>query len=168
MTQTALRVIPKETEVSLKRNLINSLDLDRVIARVASENNWDNKKAKQIEAQYRAFLTVAYANPGIRLIPSVDIDEVWHSHILHTIDYCRMSQDIFGGYLHHTPQLENEIDVEAHQNDFHQSKELIIAELNEMGQNNQVDEFRSAAICDGGAYCDDIQPAICDGGAYCD
>lgn len=37
------------------------------------------------------------------LPPSLDIDEVWHAHILHTEEYAEFCQNVFGFYLHHHP-----------------------------------------------------------------
>lgn len=38
-------------------------------------------------------------------MPTVDIDDVWHLHVLDTSRYMKDCEAIFGEYLHHTPVL---------------------------------------------------------------
>lgn len=46
-----------------------------------------------------------FKHPGQWLVPSPDVDEIWHAHILHTREYARDCEDVFGpgGFLHHSP-----------------------------------------------------------------
>lgn len=41
--------------------------------------------------------------------PIIVIDEMWHSFILHTLDYTLFCQKFFGRYMHHKPTTEDEI-----------------------------------------------------------
>jgi len=38
--------------------------------------------------------------------PTDDVDQIWHSHILDTKHYCDFCNRIFGGYMHHAPEIE--------------------------------------------------------------
>ena len=40
---------------------------------------------------------------NVACVPSKAIDEVWHMHILRTINYSTMCKDLFGKFLHHAP-----------------------------------------------------------------
>lgn len=80
-------------------------DLTDVMARVAKENpTWDAKRLAEAESEYRSFLAVAKATPGQdHHNTSVDMDAVWHSHILHTRQYHTDCAQFFGHYFHHAP-----------------------------------------------------------------
>ena len=75
------------------------------MARVAKENpTWDAKRLAEAESEYRSFLAVAKATPGQdHHNTSVDMDAVWHSHILHTRQYHTDCAQFFGHYFHHAP-----------------------------------------------------------------
>lgn len=41
--------------------------------------------------------------PELVAVPTAEIDEIWHNHILHTKNYMNDCNQIFGYYCHHTP-----------------------------------------------------------------
>ena len=53
--------------------------------------------------EYKRFLSLKQANPGLSLSPSELMDAVWHIHILDTKMYAKDCQEIFGRFLHHAP-----------------------------------------------------------------
>ena len=85
---------------------IAEIDLDRIVWKVMS----DPYKPEMSEGdvlravrQYRRFLTLKLRYPGANLVPTDDIDMIWHAHILDTGNYesdCRL---LFGHFLHHDP-----------------------------------------------------------------
>ena len=154
MAQRALRAVPSSSEISQVRVRVQALDLKHVMARVMKEQGWSESKSYEAEAQYRAFLVVAFSNPGIRLVPSFEIDEVWHSHILHTRDYASDCDSVFGGYLHHNPRALDDLDMALHRDQFENMKRLLAEELHNDTYASVSIRFESMAICDGGAYCD--------------
>ena len=40
--------------------------------------------------------------------PNKIIDELWHLHIIHTKEYFKFSNELFGSYFHHNPTSEEE------------------------------------------------------------
>jgi len=79
-------------------------DLSKVMGRVATEHpDWSPERLAEAEAGYRSFLGHVKATPGERHVPSKDVDEVWHAHILFTRQYFGDCQQYLGGYLHHNP-----------------------------------------------------------------
>ncbi len=95
----------KEKEV---RKYLENLDLDFVKDRLRKNKksgglSWNKNKTENIEMQYKAFLFVCWKYSKETQIPTVDIDEFWHMHILFTKKYHKMCYDIYGYYLHHTP-----------------------------------------------------------------
>jgi hypothetical protein len=84
--------------------LINRLDLDFLKKYLINIKSWSEQEASDGVAQYKNFLFLLKKYPHDNLPPSVDIDEVWHSHILHTKEYWEFSLELFGQYLHHNPE----------------------------------------------------------------
>jgi hypothetical protein len=52
---------------------------------------------------YRRFLFLMRKYPREPLSPTLDIDLVWHEHILDTRPYFQDTERIFGRYIHHEP-----------------------------------------------------------------
>lgn len=92
------------------RKLIDALDLASITHRLTTELKWSKKQAMEACRQYKNYLYLLkkYSDEKYILPPSKEIDEVWHAHILHTEDYQRFCQALFGYFLHHQPyQVEN-------------------------------------------------------------
>lgn len=95
---------PAHNDLLHVRNLINNTDLSATVERLVKINKWSKKEAVEASHQYRNFLFLKkkYGHQ-YSLPPSIDIDEVWHAHILHTEDYYAFCEQVFGGFLHHHP-----------------------------------------------------------------
>jgi hypothetical protein len=52
---------------------------------------------------YRRFIFLMRKYPGESLSPTLDIDLIWHEHILDTRPYFQDTARIFGHYVHHEP-----------------------------------------------------------------
>lgn len=64
---------------------------------------YDTDGIKKVIENYKKFLFLVKINPGIRIAPTKDIDEVWHMHILYPVMYHKDCMDIFGFILDHNP-----------------------------------------------------------------
>ncbi len=53
--------------------------------------------------RYLMFLYLVYLYPNVVLVPSREIDQVWHQHILDTSKYAQDCQMLFGRFIHHFP-----------------------------------------------------------------
>jgi len=82
---------------------IRELDLSYLEQRLADLKDWHEDDAKYAVERYKNFLILVIRHPDKVLAPAPDIDEAWHHHILHTMQYTRDCLEIFGEYLHHTP-----------------------------------------------------------------
>lgn len=74
-----------------------------LVKRLVQENEWTEEEAKEAIRKYKNFLVLRYKYPKTSLVPTKEIDEVWHAHILHTKEYTKDCQRFFGKYLHHNP-----------------------------------------------------------------
>ncbi|MCH2039364.1 MAG: glycine-rich domain-containing protein-like [Saccharospirillaceae bacterium] len=59
---------------------------------------WD-----KAELEYRRFLHLKKLYPGVSFVPSKQIDQIWHAHILDTKAYREDCQKIFGCFIDHYP-----------------------------------------------------------------
>src|SRR3989338_3812529 len=84
---------------------VRDLDLRRVEQRMLKQYpTWTEERVRIAIEEYRRFLFLAMIHPDVPLIPPTpDLDEVWHAHILHTIQYADDCAELFGEFFHHEP-----------------------------------------------------------------
>ncbi|MEL6776657.1 MAG: glycine-rich domain-containing protein-like [Cyanobacteria bacterium J06597_16] len=64
---------------------------------------WTIERATQAIEQYRRFLFLVNQYPERKIVPSREIDQVWHTHILDTAKYRQDCDLIFGEFMDHWP-----------------------------------------------------------------
>jgi hypothetical protein len=89
---------------------IRALDLEPIRQRVMDEElgeGWSREHAESVERGYRNYLTMLVKHPEDLedIVVSKDVDEFWHTHILHTMKYTQDCERVFGHYLHHNPHV---------------------------------------------------------------
>jgi hypothetical protein len=86
---------------------ILKLDLDYIVQVMCAPDyslpRWTLADALHCARLYKNFLILLKENPREELVPTREIDEFWHNHILYTKNYHRDCLNIFGYYLHHEP-----------------------------------------------------------------
>ncbi len=82
-----------------------SLDLTPIKYKLMKDKDWSLERANQIEPQYKAFLFLIGSRVKAEFVPTFDIDEMWHMHILDTRKYMTDCALHFGEYIHHYPYL---------------------------------------------------------------
>lgn len=91
---------------------IDQLDLECVIQKMMKVDTfpspyrgWDEDFARKVSELYKSFLFLIYKYrcTKIPLVPTREIDEFWHTHILFTKKYFEDCHNIFGEYIHHNP-----------------------------------------------------------------
>lgn len=61
--------------------------------------------ADHLITMYRRFLALNLLYPELTIVPTDEMDEVWHTHILDTAKYDADCDMLFGAKLHHFPYL---------------------------------------------------------------
>ena len=76
---------------------------------------WSAEQSEMVEVDYKRFLQLNRAFPDAAIVPTSDIDKMWHFHILDTRAYVADSQRVFGEYFHHYPYfgMRGDEDAEA-------------------------------------------------------
>ena len=86
-----------------------------------SEAQWD-----MAELEYRRFLTLKRIYPAVGLVPSKEVDAIWHAHILDTRAYRNDCQQVFSRFVDHYPYfgIYGEDDYQELKNAFAQTVAL--------------------------------------------
>ena len=89
---------------------IQALDLESVKVRVMDPElgeGWTREYAESVERAYKNFLVMVTKHQEVAedILPSKDVDEFWHTHILQTVKYAEDCQRVFGAFLHHNPHI---------------------------------------------------------------
>jgi hypothetical protein len=66
---------------------------------------WTRSQAAAAIARYLGFLYLISEYPSFQLVPTPEIDQVWHHHLLDTEKYAADCQQLFGQFVHHFPYL---------------------------------------------------------------
>lgn len=92
------------TQLSKK---IANLNLDSVIQRLRRDENMPTEDIQQAVTEYKQFLELCRREGLANIVPTVLADKAWHYHILDTRKYAADTDNIFGEFLHHSPNDEN-------------------------------------------------------------
>ena len=84
---------------------VDKIDLKEVSKKLMLDSSaqWTLEAVKQAESLYRHFLVLHALYPNEDLVPTKQIDEFWHQHILDTRNYAQDCEFLFGRFLHHDP-----------------------------------------------------------------
>lgn len=93
---------------------------------------WPSNLAATACKLYKNFLWLHCKYSDVLLVPTKDIDEVWHNHILFTKQYHADCEALFGRYLHHHPSdRDNEAEINKLVEPFQTTKALYLQEFGE-------------------------------------
>lgn len=92
---------------------LDSLDLELIAKKLMHPEHgqgWTPLQVNQAITRYKMFLYLIYLYPNSLIVPTQEIDLMWHQHILDTRKYAQDCQWLFGYFVHHYPYfgLENE------------------------------------------------------------
>jgi anthranilate/para-aminobenzoate synthase component II len=84
---------------------VRSIDLSRVMKRLGKiRSEYSPERITEALEEYRRYFVLAKLFPDVDLIPPTEeCDEVWHNHLLHSIDYADDCERVLGEFLHHQP-----------------------------------------------------------------
>lgn len=150
-------------ELERRLRQIDELDLEPIAFKLVhpepGETGMPVEEADQLIVKYRRFLKLCAMYPEQGIVPSKEIDPVWHAHILDTAKYAADCDAIFGFMLHHFPYLgsRSEADLELLHKKGAETRALYKQHFGEdMYTGTIVDNTDAAvAMCDAGG---------CDGG----
>lgn len=102
----------KSISLDQARAYIEKLDLDYIIEAMCNERyplpRWTRADATHCCQLYKNFLFLQKKYAPLPLVPTREIDEFWHNHILYTRNYLHDCLQIFGHYRHHDPAMPDD------------------------------------------------------------
>ncbi|MEM9925504.1 MAG: hypothetical protein AAF915_17430 [Cyanobacteria bacterium P01_D01_bin.50] len=93
-------------ECQVFTNKLKQLDLRAIAYQLMYSDEgkkWTLEETNQGISNYLMFLYLIYLYPHLQLVPTQEIDRVWHHHILDTIKYAEDCEFLFGRFIHHFP-----------------------------------------------------------------
>lgn len=111
------------------KQYLDELDLSYIVTAMCAPDyplpRWTLSDATHCAQLYKNFLLLKKKHSKLPLVPTRQIDEFWHNHILYTKNYFQDCLQIFGHYLHHDPALPTDnMDQLIHH--FLQTKQLYL------------------------------------------
>lgn len=108
--------------IQLDFSTVMAIDLDRLKHKMtqSSESEISVEAWEAAEVEYRRFLMLKQVYPGVSLVPSKQVDKIWHAHILDTRAYREDCDKLFGRFIDHYPYfgIYGEEDYQDLQNSF--------------------------------------------------
>ena len=145
LLETATRTLPESIE-NLDLGYIGRKLLEDDAFEAQRRNGellWDEDRVARALHDYKQFLALMHWNPEAVLIPSEDIDDVWHTHVLNTARYQTDCETIFGCFQHHFPTFGASEEVqEAHLQDRDETLQLFEDAFGEVPQSYTVNADR--------------------------
>lgn len=123
------------------KDYVNGLDFYWIEKKLTTPNPdspskvWTQEGIKDAIRQYKNFMILMKLYDGTKekIVPSVEVDEIWHNHILDTKAYFKDCEVIFGRYMHHFAYfgMRGEADFQDLNNSFDRTQELYFKHFGE-------------------------------------
>lgn len=114
---------------------IERLDLSYIVLQMCSKAyplpRWKLEDAKTCQLLYKRFLWLLILYPDHSLVPTKEIDEFWHNHILHTKRYINDCYQLAGRYIHHHPADLETVDQKQLLENFKLTQSLYLKEFSQ-------------------------------------
>jgi hypothetical protein len=154
--ETATRTLP-ESIAYLELDFLGRRLLDDDACEASRRNGerlWDEERVERALHEYRQFLALMLWNPEAVLVPSEDIDEVWHTHVLNTARYQADCEAIFGCFQHHSPTFgESEEVQDEHMQDRDETLKLFEEAFGEVPRSYTCDDYLKCGRINPDAKC---------------
>lgn len=124
MTTKTLALSPENLSFLQK---LKQLDFGPIAHKLmhSEEEDWTEKKTRNALMQYMSFLLLLHLYPNQNIIPTTEIDKVWHHHILTDINkYINDCEMLFGRLINHSYYPQSEDDLNTRQIKISQTQEL--------------------------------------------
>lgn len=98
---------PAELKRKLRVNEIyektNAFDFSSVLSYYCLRNKITREQGEAVLSELKRWLTICAAFPAERFVIGGEIDRLWHTFIVHTVDYITFCKSVCGFYINHTP-----------------------------------------------------------------
>jgi hypothetical protein len=125
-----LERLTTDTPADDRLRCVDALDLEPIVYKLThaepDEQAMTIAEADQAVELYRCFLKLCVLHPGAALVPTRQLDRVWHTHMLDTAKYRADCDDVFGHFMDHFPYagLRGDDDRRAWRDAFDRTRRL--------------------------------------------
>lgn len=109
-----MTTVESVTEAQRFHTILTEHDLDPICRSLVAKNGWDEDTARDVADEYRKFMAIKAAYPGVRQAPSEVVDEFWHKHLLFLRDYEQMCLKVNDGLLYHFQCADRDFTVSVY------------------------------------------------------
>jgi hypothetical protein len=104
---------------------IMNLDLSKVKFRLINpqKHGMSGQSADDAINAFKRFFFLAGVE-GPPLVPTKEIDDVWHEFLMFTLDYEKTCRTLFGKFIHHEPSMGTPEETTLMKNAFKRTQEL--------------------------------------------
>ena len=87
---------------------IMNYPMDTIVKRCKKDHAYSDEDMVILEKEFKRFfaLSLVYDQKSGKGMYSTDVDNLWHTFILHTADYIAFCDQYLGFYLHHRPESD--------------------------------------------------------------
>jgi hypothetical protein len=172
MLQTKIASEAQGQQLVFLKARVDTIDLEPIAFKLVYPEDgqgWTPEKTYKLIELYRSFLVLNEIYPNISIVPTKEIDKVWHAHILDTAKYREDCESVFGRFIDHFPYfgMRGEEDAKNLQASYQSSRALFIEHFGIDPSSPNV----LAADCGSGSCspsCDAGQCGGCADGPSCD
>lgn len=134
---------------------VSAIDLSMVKLKLMDEEEglgWTREYADLVEQRYRRYLCMVYLSRHGANVPTKEIDEFWHQHILATRAYAEDCENVFGEFIHHFPYfgMRGEADKQDLEDSFERTKAFYFELFGEPYTGEFMDAAGTCHKCGGG------------------
>jgi hypothetical protein len=128
--ELGVKVMTQELVIEERLCRVDELDLEPIVYKLVhpepGEAHLSLADADRDVELYRCFLKLCVLYPSRAIVPTRELDRVWHTHMLDTAKYRADCDRVFGRFLDHFPYagLRGEDDRRAWREDFARSRAL--------------------------------------------
>ncbi len=99
---------PETTNIALAAR-IDAIDLRKIKKLLRRKRGWSAERCTRVELKYKRYLYMVAMKEEfselVEVVPTEEVDEMWHAHILDTRVYFSTCAHVFGRPIHHNPYL---------------------------------------------------------------
>lgn len=127
-----------------------SFQFDPLVHRMVDKHGMLEEEARSLFVETKRYLYLC-AKTGKPLVPSKDIDEMWHNFILFTMDYEEFCLQRLARFIHHRPRRRD--DKEDGGNPIGMTLKLAQEHLGVLSKHWSFPGFSPVAACSCSSWC---------------
>lgn len=98
-----------ELDALVKTDVLGYCFPEGILERVAKQNLWSEDYTRRVGEEYLKFMYMAIRH---HVVPSLEVDEIWHAHLLFSRHYNTFCNQVLFKNIHHGPSITTSAKVD--------------------------------------------------------